>query len=144
MLPEKAEEVRAWLRKSAADLRGARVDLQAVPPLVEDALFHCQQAAEKAMKAFLVLHDVAARRTHDLDELGAACERLCPELGPVIEPARELTVYAWRFRYPGEPADPTVDEARVALSIAQGVHDAIVVKIPDDARPPSDLWGTIS
>jgi HEPN domain-containing protein len=45
---EKIAEVRAWLQKAQNDLRGADIDLAASPPLIEDALFHCQQAAEKA------------------------------------------------------------------------------------------------
>ena len=44
---ERAAETREWLTKVALDLRGARIDLQAVPPLVEDALFHCQQTIRK-------------------------------------------------------------------------------------------------
>ena len=63
MAEEREREVRAWLRKADDDLRGAQVDLAAAPPLVEDALFHCQQAAEKAMKAFLTAHDVTFRKT---------------------------------------------------------------------------------
>jgi hypothetical protein len=42
----------AWLRKAEGDLRAATVDLGAEPPLVDDALFHCQQAVEKALKGF--------------------------------------------------------------------------------------------
>jgi hypothetical protein len=36
---ERAAEAREWLLKAALDLRGARIDLDAVPPLLEDALF---------------------------------------------------------------------------------------------------------
>jgi len=36
-------------------------------------VFHCQQAAEKALKARLVRFDVPFRKTHNLEELGAAC-----------------------------------------------------------------------
>jgi HEPN domain-containing protein len=43
----------AWLRKAEGDLRAAAVDLGADPPLVDDALFHCQQAVEKALKGLL-------------------------------------------------------------------------------------------
>jgi hypothetical protein len=32
-------DVQSWLRKAAADLRCAEIDLAADPPLVEDALF---------------------------------------------------------------------------------------------------------
>ena len=53
MADEKCREVQAWMQKADNDLRGAQIDLQANPALIEDALFHCQQAAKKAMKAFL-------------------------------------------------------------------------------------------
>lgn len=48
----------------------ARVEARADPPLMRGALFHCQQAADHALKAFLTLREVAFRKTHDLDELG--------------------------------------------------------------------------
>lgn len=73
MQPDKAATVRGWLSKAANDLRGARIDLEADPPLIEDALFHCQQAAEKSLKALLTSHDSSFKKTHDLDELGSAC-----------------------------------------------------------------------
>jgi HEPN domain-containing protein len=41
--------------------------------LLGDATFHCQQAVEKAMKAFLTWHDRIFRKTHDLVELGGHC-----------------------------------------------------------------------
>lgn len=61
MEPEKRDEVTAWFQKAANDLRGADIDLAASPPLIEDALFHCQQAAEKALKGYL-----ASKRPHGL------------------------------------------------------------------------------
>ena len=72
MADERQREAQAWLRKADDDVRSAQVDLAADPPLIEDALFHCQQAAEKAAKAFLTAHDTIFRKTHDLDELAAA------------------------------------------------------------------------
>jgi hypothetical protein len=85
------------------------------PPLLEDALFHCQQAAEKSMKGFLASHDRPFKKTHDLDELGRACESLDPSLIPLLMPARDLTVFAWEvlvgnvselFRKPGQNLNP--------------------------------------
>jgi HEPN domain-containing protein len=49
MQPEMAAEVREWLERAADDLREAEHDLTAVQPLVRGAVFHCQQAAEKAL-----------------------------------------------------------------------------------------------
>jgi HEPN domain-containing protein len=72
MQPVVAAEVREWLERAADDLREAAHDLTAAPLLVRGAVFHCQQAAEKALKAFLAAHERPFRRTHDLDELGIA------------------------------------------------------------------------
>lgn len=125
MADEKQGEVQAWIQKADNDLRGARVDLAVAPPLVEDALFHCQQAAEKAMKAFLTAHDTPFRKTHDLDELASACEGMDASLKGALNPARDLTVFAWEFRYPGSDEAPPEAEAHHALRLAQAAVDAI-------------------
>ena len=54
--PVLVENAAAWLRKAWQDLRRVERCLTDEPPDVEDALFHCQQAAEKALKAFLIWH----------------------------------------------------------------------------------------
>jgi len=125
MADEKRREVQAWLRRADNDLRSAQVDLAADPPLIEDALFHCQQAAEKAMKAFLTVHDTAFRKTHDLDELAAACEGIDATLKAALDPARDLTVFAWAFRYPGSDEPPPEAEAHDSLRLAQVTVNAI-------------------
>ncbi|MDI6809840.1 MAG: HEPN domain-containing protein [Candidatus Eisenbacteria bacterium] len=125
MADEKSQEVQAWLAKADNDLRGAEVDLAADPPLVEDALFHCQQAAEKAMKAFLTAHDTTFRKTHDLDELASACEQIDASLRDALNPTRDLTVFAWEFRYPGSDEAPPEAEAHDSLILARSAVDAI-------------------
>lgn len=125
MADDKRREVQAWLRRADNDLRSAQVDLAADPPLVEDALFHCQQAAEKAMKAYLTAHDTAFRKTHDLDELAAACEGIDASLKEALDPARDLTVFAWAFRYPSSDEAPPDAEAHDSLRLAQATVDAI-------------------
>lgn len=47
---ELVAETRGWLTRARDDLRAGEVDLGPVPPLTADAVFHAQQAAEKAMK----------------------------------------------------------------------------------------------
>lgn len=115
----------AWLRRAAEDMRAARVDLEARPPLREDALFHCQQAAEKALKAFLTAHDLPFRKTHDLVELGQACCALDATLEPLLRRTAALTEYAWRYRYPGQEQVPSAQEAAEALELAGQTHQAI-------------------
>jgi len=108
MSPDAArlEDTRAWLSKAQTDVRCARVSRGADPPILEDALFHCQQACEKALKAFLAWHDVPFRKTHSLEEVGEQCLRLDPSLGAFVDAAVPLTEFAWADRYPGEPEEP--------------------------------------
>jgi len=110
MQPETIEECRAWLSKAANDLRAAEVDLAATPPILEDAIFHCQQAAEKALKAFLTAHERMFRKTHDIEEIGMEASTIDPSLESVVEQAAELTPFAWQFRYPGDEREPERDE----------------------------------
>jgi HEPN domain-containing protein len=137
MQPEKLAEVRSWLKKAAGDLRGADIDLAASPPFIEDMLFHCQQAAEKAMKGFLTAHDRIFRKTHDLDELASACEAVYPTLKEALNPARDLTVFAWEFRYPGEAEAPSLEEARKFRAMAGEVYQSILARLPQEAHPQS-------
>ena len=46
-----AQDSRDWMEKAAIDLRAARALLDA--SIASSALFHCQQAAEKYLKALL-------------------------------------------------------------------------------------------
>src|SRR3954468_18583613 len=109
--PQRREDTEAWLRKASNDLRYAGIDLAADPPATEDAVFHCQQAVEKALKALLVWHDLPFAKTHDLGSLGSQAVQLDPTLEPLVERIVDLSKYAWMFRYPGDPVEPTGDEA---------------------------------
>lgn len=135
MQPETAVEARAWFQKATNDWRGADIDLAAAPPLVEDALFHCQQAAEKAMKGYLTAHERVFRKTHDLDELARACEAIDPTLKAVLLEARDLTVFAWEFRYPGDSQVPSESEAVQTLALARQVVSVLLDRLPPTIRP---------
>jgi HEPN domain-containing protein len=116
-----AEDVAAWLARADQDLRAAQVDLDAAPPLLADAAFHCQQAVEKALKALLTRHDHPFRNTHDIGELSLACLEHEPSLESLLRASAPLTEYAWRFRGPGEPFEPERQEVDDALTLARRV-----------------------
>ncbi len=86
--PVRAADTRAWLEKAVMDLRSAEADLAINPPILGDALFHCQQAVEKALKAFLTWHDRPFRKTHDLVELGGRCVEVDSGLEALLRSAR--------------------------------------------------------
>jgi HEPN domain-containing protein len=86
------------------------------PPASEDALYHCQQAAEKALKGCLVWHDQPFPKTHDLGKLGKEAFELDPTLEPLIDEVVEFTKYAWIFRYPAEGVEPSVADSAALLN----------------------------
>jgi HEPN domain-containing protein len=68
-------------------------------------------------------------------ELGEACKELDATLENLLRRAAPLTEYAWKFRYPGEPEEPTREEAEEALETARQVHEALLARLPLEVRP---------
>jgi HEPN domain-containing protein len=128
-------ETRAWFVKAADDLRAAEALTAISPPLLDEAVFHCQQAAEKALKGFLTWNGRAFRKTHNLEEIGEQCLSVDSTLREVINEAVPLSENAWKFRYPGSPYEPTSEEVLEALSIAQRVVETVLNRMPADLRP---------
>ncbi len=54
MANSKDELVKSWLTKANHDLGSARQLSHGPDPYFDTAIYHCQQAAEKALKGFLV------------------------------------------------------------------------------------------
>ncbi len=129
--PRRVADTDAWLRRMESDLHAVDIDLAAVPPLLGDAAFHCQQAAEKALKAYLTWHDTPFRRTHDLAELGQRCASHDASMASICRRVENLTAYAWVFRYPGEVDEPTREEVERALFTAHELVEAVTRRLSD-------------
>jgi len=132
--PTRIADTKAWLTKTVQDLRRVEILLGVEPPDVEGALYHCQQSAEKAFKAFLTWHDVPFRRVHELDIIGGQCVDIDPTLKELADRADTLTKYAWLFRYPGTPYEPALEEGYRALALAREVVQAVADRLPSEAR----------
>ena len=102
--PLPLEEVKSWLAIAWSDLNAAEILIGGGS--YSQALFYCQQAAEKALKALLTLHGKPFRKTHDISDLSADCLDIDPSLDAALARAERLTQYAWRFRYPGPRLSP--------------------------------------
>jgi HEPN domain-containing protein len=110
----RASEARAWLAKAVDDLECAT--LLAASGHGANALYHCQQAAEKALKAFLTWHDQPFRKTHNLLELGDSCAAIDPTIAATAASLHVLTDYAWKLRYPSDPY--VLEEGELAAMMA--------------------------
>jgi HEPN domain-containing protein len=122
------EETRAWLDRARRDLRAAR--LPTAGDAHAEALFHCQQAVEKSLKAFLTFHERTYRKTHDLGDLSPECLAIDDSLQSAVSQAEGLTQYAWRFRYPGIPYEPDSTEAQDGLQRAEAVVLEVERRLP--------------
>ncbi len=98
------EDAERWLAIASSDLRAAEVLIGAAS--YSQALFHCQQAAEKALKGLLTAYGKPFRKTHDISDLSPDCLEIDPSIEPALSGAERFTKYAWRFRYPGAPFEP--------------------------------------
>ena len=94
-----AEEAHKLLRLAIRDLRACDALLIASGLDQAVAAFHAQQAAEKALKAVLVLRGLESRRTHDLEELASRLELQGLALPVTQADLTLLTPYAVEFRY---------------------------------------------
>lgn len=124
-----AEVARSWLHRAKSDLvtaRRALADREAVDPWV--ASFHAQQAAEKCLKAALIMEQIRFPRTHELERLRS----LLPAAWDLPDPETlaGLSRFAVAGRYPegmfDAGAEPTWADAEEAVRLAEAVETAVL------------------
>lgn len=122
-------EVRQWLIKADHDLRSAERLMEGNDPLLDTAVYHSQQAAEKALKAYLTYHEQQFSKIHLLVPLVQKCVDLDLEFGNFFETAEMLTPLATEFRYPGDVMEPDLDDACEALRRAKELVNFIAGRV---------------
>ena len=122
--PDRSAEALGWLEFARRDLRIVAALHANDPTLFTAACVHAQQAAEKSLKAMLVLHDLPVPFTHDLAYLrGLVGEHLPP--GPAQEDLNRLNRWGAAARYPGGATDATADDIALAELAAGAVFDHV-------------------
>ena len=129
------DEVRGWLQKSRHDLGSARKLAAAPDPYLDTAIYHCQQAAEKAVKGWLTAHSVRFDKTHDVRDLIAQAAEIDPRFTNWLETGQMLTPYATAFRYPDEPLMPDRIEFDEAFRHADSFHQFVLSTLPAEVQP---------
>ena len=87
-----------WLRQALSDLGAARDSLKTGHH--EWSCFQAQQAAEKAVKAFLYSRGYTSILSHSLTELVREAAKLEPGFRTAEKPARRLDAFYIPTRYP--------------------------------------------
>jgi HEPN domain-containing protein len=83
--------VEEWLLKAERDIISAQRLLEIEPMILDNACFHCQQAVEKSLKAFLCYKEIEIVRTHDIYFLLGQCGLLIPSLEALIRKTLMIT-----------------------------------------------------
>jgi|YelNatPaOPRAMG01_1025707.scaffolds.fasta_scaffold31143_2 HEPN domain-containing protein len=123
------EYIKKWLIKALNDVKVAVHEMAlAEEEIVTDAVcFHCQQAVEKLLKAYLISKNVEFGRIHDLETLLKLCVSQDTDFTGLD--VGNLTDYAVEIRYADEFYIPSIEEAKECLKIAISIKDFVLKKL---------------
>ena len=130
----KRELIRAWIIKARNDLTTAREIGRLAEGPLDTAIYHCQQAAEKAVKGFLAFHDHRLERSHDIERLVELAVAYDESFNAWEDAAITLTPYATAYRYPGESSalEPSRAEFEEALKLAEELVTFVLSRLPEE------------
>lgn len=101
-IPElsKADKVKDWIRRADEDFGAAKLIQGHVPEYQYTVCFHCQQAADKYIRAFLTYHDAEVTDNVQLAFLLDKASKLCQLPKELYQDAEEMDYLVIKFRYP--------------------------------------------
>jgi len=128
---DRKAELQQWKEIADSDLNLAIFSSQNMWPAPHAIIcFHCQQAVEKYLKWFLVLHNIEPPKVHDLSEIKKLCEKIEPQFSAISEKCSILTGYAVQARYPNEMRVEKQDMDK-ALEYAKEIREFIRSLFPE-------------
>jgi len=120
--------VAEWISKAEGDFATAGREIRArKSPNYDAVCFHCQQCAEKYLKAVLQANNKHMPKIHFLLELMALVMKFDSSYEMLRADLETLEDYSVRFRYPGEFAEK--DEAQAAYQAAKVVREFVAQKL---------------
>jgi len=94
-------DVNEWVRYAQTDYDCARKMADLFHPIpIEIVCYHCQQSAEKILKAYVIAKENTLTKTHDLEFLIDQCKQYSQDFDKYEEPCAVLTAYVFTTRYP--------------------------------------------
>lgn len=122
--------VKEWMQKAERDLDTARLTLDNKPEYTDIICYHCQQAVEKYLKAYLVYLNTPFEKKHDLDYLIDLIVENDKDIEQFYDTVETLSGYAVEIRYPtDEQSEPSIEEAKEAYEIALNIKKYAVKMI---------------
>jgi HEPN domain-containing protein len=139
--PNPSEKYELWLLKARQDLKAAKqLANNKEDDLTDIAIYHAQQTAEKALKAFLVVHKQSILKTHDLEKLLSLCIQIDLRFNQLLEEAFTLTPYGTKFRYPDDVIFPDKEDVIQAIDYAEKIFTNVKKIINEKSDPNLRLF----
>ena len=123
------EHARSWIAKAKNDLLNADNNLASKQIPCDTVCFHCQQAAEKLLKAFLVLRGNEYPLTHNLFVILEEILKYDSSADYLRESLAILNPYSVEVRYPGDAWMPSIEDTKEARQAAQEVLEWMQSKL---------------
>ncbi|HEY5563136.1 MAG TPA: HEPN domain-containing protein [Clostridiaceae bacterium] len=117
-----------WIKKAEQDLGMAKLAIEHQPEFRESICFHCQQAAEKYLKAYLIYLEIVFKKSHSLDYLLDLISEQQVVSDDFYITAEILEDYGVEVRYPGY-SEPTEREVEEAYKAATSIRNKVVQKM---------------
>lgn len=127
MIPALRAYIESWLNKADHDILSAQRLLEIEPVILDNACFHCQQAIEKSLKAYLIYQGIDIQKTHDIIALLAQCSNF-DTIFETIDPL-DINSYAVQGRYPDSNLMPEKQEAESYYKLALEIKTLVMEKI---------------
>lgn len=127
--PEIESLISQWIAKADADLEVARrisPEASDNPRIREIVGFHCQQVAEKYLKALLTRYQIEFPKTHDIKMLIQLASSGGSPVADSLADASWLTPFGLKIRYPGETAEMQPGDEVRAIEIASQVKQVVL------------------
>lgn len=130
-MPEDEIQIaKQWVAKADNDLLNADNNLKSEKVPFDTVCFHCQQAAEKILKAYLIANQKPYPITHDLLLLLEQILSFNPEAEKLRDTLATLAPYAVEIRYPDDYSMPTGQDAAEARRAAAEVYERLKSACP--------------
>ena len=120
------------MQKAEGDYIQATQNYRSANPVYDGVCFHCQQCAEKSLKALLEELGLSVPKTHDLDGILRLLLPHHPTLRSVRRGLGSLTPFPVNARYPGKKASKRQAEAALHRADKVRTRARVILGI----RPP--------
>jgi HEPN domain-containing protein len=129
MIYDLPDIVKQWFDKADHDMLNAKLVIDHEPLILDTACFHCQQAMEKYLKAFMVFKKQDVIKTHDIRFLLEECTLLGMDFKNID--IKNIQDFAIDVRYPDDTLSPTLEETKEYFQVASEIKMRVLKKIKE-------------